>query len=194
MKTTILKRSAALFAALVLSLALTACTPAQEAAPEEETTPENTAKVGGSITLPEGFVAQTENNKMTTQLTENTFVGNINMTTYRTSSYFYIVGDSIDVSGAFTLSDANGEAVKTKYTDMTIALWERGENEATYVSSAHFVADGTTQTYTFTGLKNGGEYRLGITFTDRGGYYASGNFSVSQVSATGEDDATAAEE
>ena len=178
---------------LALCLSFTACGGTDEAEPDT-TIVERQAAVGGEIVMPEEVVISTDNNTITNQLVGNAFVGGVTMTNYRSSRYFYIVGDSVTVTANFRLTDKNGEPVETKYTDATVVLWEKGDSKATYVETAHFVADGTTQNYTFNGLKNGGEYRIGITYSEKGMYRMSGTFSISQVSATGSEEETVADQ
>lgn len=181
---------------LALVLPLTGC-GLFDTDTEDEDTVTNTlqASAGGAdIVLPEDFVMPEEPNKLVGVLVENAYEGVIHLSNYRSSSYVFITGDSLTVDVNLYLTDANGESAKTKYQDVKIVLWEKGQNEATYLGTAHYTADGTNQTYTFPGLKSGGEYRIAVTYSDVPSYRLNGKFRLTSVSATGGEEETAAAE
>ena len=51
-----------------------------------------------------------------------------------------------------------------------------------------FKADGTTQTYTWSGLPAGSQYKMTITYNDVPRYKLSGTFALTGVTAEGEAD------
>lgn len=181
---------------LVVSLSFSGCgLLATESDDEDAVTNTIQASAGGAdITLPEDFVMPDTPNKMEGALVEDAYSGVIHLSSYRTGSYVFINGDSLTVDVNLYLTDSNGESVKTQYQDVKIALWEKGESSATYKDTAHFNADGTAQTYTFSGLKAGGEYRISITYSDVPSYRVNGKFRLTSVSATGSQEETAAAE
>ncbi len=168
---------------------------------EEDDTVEDIemATVGGeTIVLPENFVMPETANSITGMIIEgtDTYVGTIYLSTYKSDSYLFINGNSLTVDANFYLTDANGESVDANpdYRDVKVALWEKGTNQAEFIGTAHFEADGTNQTYTFNNLTSGGEYRISITYTDWWAYNVNGNYRLSSISATGSEEETVAEE
>lgn len=150
--------------------------------------PKTVASAGGTISLPPEFVVAQEANTLTNELIGDQFMGSFNLVSYKTSRAFYITGDTITLTGDFSLYSKDGEPAVTEQTDATISLWEKSDTQAVYVETVHFVADGTTQTYTFQNLKSGGKYRIGITYTDKAMYRMSGSFVISPVSGTSVED------
>lgn len=190
------KRLLCLVCALALCLALAACGGSANSISEqsEEITQMNNAAPGGDIAaMPDGFAAPTDANKLANAVSGSSFVGAINLASYRSTGYFFVSGDSLTLTANFALYDTNGQSAATKYTDVTVALWQKSESTATYVTTVHFVADGTNQTYTFTGLQSGGEYRFGITYSDSSAYRMSGTFSASPVTSAGAEEETPAD-
>ena len=189
MKSKLFVRIAAAALAAVLCLSMTACGSSEEpgdTAAQEETT-EITASAGGSIALPETLTVPTEVNTMEKTIADGTMYGAVNMTQYKNIGYIYTNG-----SCTFTFSgnvyDGYGEPVTTARTDVTVSLWKQLEGEAEFIKTVHYVADGTTQQYTFDGLDTASQYRFTITYTDNGAYYMSGQFSISGVSEMGSDE------
>ncbi len=153
---------------------------------------------GEDIVLPENFAMPETANSLVGVIVEgtDTYVGTIYLSTYKADSYLFINGNSLTIDANFYLTDANGESVDADpgYRDVKVALWEKGENQAEHIVTAHFDADGTNQTYTFTNLTQGGEYRISITYTDWWAYNVNGNFRLSSISATGSEEETLADE
>lgn len=119
--------------------------------------------------------------------------GNLSLVTYRTTGYF-VATDSVTVTVNTALTDAAGESVKTAKTDAEMALWKQGETSAEYITTVHFLADGTNQTYTFSGLESGAQYRVGFTYTTSPKFRMSGNFNFTGITAQGSDEKTVAAE
>lgn len=199
MKHTKLLRLLAVITCLVLCLSLAGCGSllqsllgSEEMDDDAEIT--NPATVGGTdIVLPEDFERPVDNNRIAAVLDGDAYKGVIHMSSYRSTSYFFITGTSMTVTANFYLADANGENVTSeRYNDVKVALWKKGDNSTTYIDTAHFLSNGTNQTFTFNNLEAGGEYRIAITYTDYAAYYVNGTFSVSPVSATGSEDETTA--
>ncbi len=156
------------------------------------------ATVGGeTIVRPEDFPEPEVANSITGMLVEetDTYIGTIYLSSYRSAPYLFITGNSLTLNANFYLTDANGVGVDTDedYMDVRVALWEKGEEEAKYIETAHFLADGTNQTYTFNNLKQNGEYRIAITYSSWWAYRVNGDFSLSPISETGSEEETAAE-
>ncbi len=153
---------------------------------------------GENIELPADFEMPEVANSLVGVLPEGSdrYLGTIYLSTYKSATYLYINGTSLTVDANFYLTDSNGESADADpdYRDVKVALWEKGPNQAEYVETAHFVADGTNQTYTFTNLTSGGEYRIAITYSDWWAYNVNGNFALSSISATGSEEETAATE
>ncbi|MEG2930414.1 MAG: hypothetical protein RR825_01385 [Ruthenibacterium sp.] len=186
----------ALLLCFVLCLSFAACgDKADETDDSDVVSDIKKSSAGGSdITLPEGFVMPESANKMEAVLAGDAYEGVIYLSGYRSSNYVFINGASLTMEANLYLTDANGEGVKTDYQDVKVALWEKGTNEAVYKDTIHFTADGTNQSYTFDGLKAGGEYRISITYSDVPKYRVNGKFRLTSVSATGSTEETAAEE
>ena len=168
--------------ALAACLSLTACS--SEAAPAEEDdsiaeTDLLQAEAGGSITLPEGLSMPEENNAFVTQLSGDTLAGAFKNATsnYKTTGYFTTNGSiTVTVSGElFT------DGVDTQWKDATFSLWKQGDETTQYASTVHWTADGTTQTYTFTGLEPGVLYRVAFTYSDVYQYKLSATFNITGI-------------
>lgn len=168
--------------ALAACLSLTACS--SEAAPAEEDdsiaeTDLLQAEAGGSITLPEGFSMPEENSAFVTRLSGDTLAGAFKNATsnYKTTGYFTTNGSiTVTVSGElFT------DGVDTQWKDATFSLWKQGDETTQYVSTVHWTADGTTQTYTFTGLEPGVPYRVAFTYSDVYQYKLSATFNITGI-------------
>ncbi|MEF9970027.1 MAG: hypothetical protein RR759_06160 [Ruthenibacterium sp.] len=189
MKVKQMARALSFALAVCFCLSLTACGKEEEEAVSTptETTKQITTTPGGSITMPEGFEAATGANTMATQFSENLMAGNLSLATYRTTGYF-VATDSVTVSVNATLTDAEGKDVKTAKTQAEMALWKQGESSAEYIMTVHFPADGTDQTYTFSGLQSGAQYRVGFTYTTSPKYRMSGNFNFTGITAQGSDE------
>ncbi len=159
---------------------------------------ENATAGGETVVLPENLPMPETANKISGMLVEgtDTYVATIYLSQYRSDSYLFINGNTLTVDANFYLTDANGESVEADegYRDVKVVLWEKGPNQAEYVETAHFEADGTNQTYTFKNLTPGGEYRIAITFSAWWAHYVNGNYRLSSISATGSEEETVAEE
>ncbi len=153
---------------------------------------------GSAVAFPEDFEYPTTANRIAGVILPETdiYAATIYMSQYRSDSYLFINGSSLTINGNFYLTDGNGEDADADdgYRDVKITLWEKGTNAAIYIDTAHFDADGTNQTYTFTGLNPGGEYRIAITYSDWWAFYVSGNYNISSVSGEGSEEETLAEE
>ena len=172
--------------AAALCLSLTACGGEATATTEEEdasVAEEDMiyAEAGGSITLPEGVAMPEENNAFVSQLNGDTLAGAFKNATsnYKTTGYFTTGGSiTVTVSGElFT------DGIDTQWKDATFSLWKQGENTTQYVSTVHWTADGTTQTYTFTGLEPGVPYRVAFTYSDVYQYKLSATFNITGIVA-----------
>ncbi len=166
---------------------------------ETDTSDRTYARAGGEdIILPEDFVYPELANRISGMILPDTdtYVANINLSQYRSDSYLFINGSSLTVDANFYLTDANGEPadINEDWRNVKIALWEKGQNQAVYLETVYFIADSNNQTYTFTGLNTGGEYRIAITYSDHGGYYVNGNFRLSSISGEGSQEETLAQE
>ena len=168
--------------ALICCLSMTACSG--EAAVEEEDTSIaqediTQASAGGSITLPEGMAMPEENNAFVTQLTGDTLAGAFKnaSSNYKTTGYFTTNGSiTVTVSG-----ELYTDGVDTQWTDATFSLWKQGDETTQYISTVHWVADGTTQTYTFEGLEPGVPYRVAFTYSDVPQYKLSATFNITGI-------------
>ena len=69
----------------------------------------------------------------------------------------------------------------TQWKDATFSLWKQGDETTQYVSTVHWTADGTTQTYTFTGLEPGVPYRVAFTYSDVYQYKLSATFNITGI-------------
>lgn len=183
----------------MLCLSLTACSSASSSSSAAEVQEEDDTiycTAGGTVTMPADFVYPDKAGAMALQLdnTTQTLAGSLNILSYKTSDYYFTTGNSITFSITPTLTDTAGEAVTTKYTDATVALWKKGEGAAEYIKTVHFAADGTTQQYTFEGLEAGAEYRFAFTYTTKAKYRINGNFNFTGISGEGSKYETAAAE
>lgn len=196
MKHTSLRKALAAVLALALCLSLAGCGGSSSSDSElsEDVADMAYATAGGDIALPPELVINTTANTLTNQVSGNALVGGLTLASYRSSSYFLIAGDSVTVTANINLTDSSGEAVTTKYTEYTVALWHKLEGATEYVTTAHFTADGTNYSYTFTGLQSGGEYRVGFTYSDIGSYRMNGTFSITPITGTGSEEETVAAE
>ncbi len=153
---------------------------------------------GPDIVLPEDFVYPELANRITGMILpeSDVYVATIYLSQYRSDSYLFINGNSLTLNANFYLTDSNGQSVDSHedYRDVKVVLWEKGVNNAKYVQTVHFTGDGTNQSYTFTNLKSGGEYRISITYSDYWAYYVNGNFMLSSISGEGSEEETLAEE
>ncbi|MEG1153899.1 MAG: hypothetical protein RSD61_05125 [Ruthenibacterium sp.] len=190
-------RILALSLALLFCLCFTACgkddTTTTAASSASTATEQITTTSGGSIVMPEGFEPATGANMMASQFSENLLAGNLSLATYRTTGYF-VATDSVTVTVNAYLTDSAGENVKTAKTQAEMALWKQGENNAEYMMTVHFPADGTDQTYTFSGLESGAQYRVGFTYTTAPKYRMNGNFNFTGITAQGSDEKAVAAE
>jgi hypothetical protein len=182
MKMTTAKRMIALFLALMLCLAFTACSSEDSSLTDDSVDESDMvyATAGGSVTLPEGFALPENNNSMKTELVENTLVGAFNYTNYRTTGYFTTNGE-MTVTVQATLETGG---INTKWTDATFSLWKQGAGTTVYQGTVHFTADGSPYSYTFTGLEPGALYRIAFTYSDVPKYKLTGTFNITGV--TGE--------
>ncbi len=202
----IFKRAILFILCAIMLLSFTACADIEtlleiEDATETEEVIDNKvySSAGGvNITLPEDFVYPELANRITGMILPDSdvYVGTINLSQYRSDSYLFINGNSLTLNANFYLTDSNGQSVDADedYMDVKITLWEKGDSKAIYKETVHFQGDGTNQTYTFTNLKQGGEYRIAITYSDYWAYYVNGNFMLSSISGEGSQEETVAEE
>lgn len=120
-----------------------------------------------------------ENSAFVTQLSGDTLAGAFKNATsnYKTTGYFTTNGSiTVTVSGElFT------DGVDTQWKDATFSLWKQGDETTQYVSTVHWTADGTTQTYTFTGLEPGVPYRVAFTYSDVYQYKLSATFNITGI-------------
>ena len=172
MKHSVLNRLLALGLALALCLSLAACSSSSDTE-EEEVTNTVQAQAGGSVTLPEGFTVPEEAGRIATQASGDTLYGAFTLTNYNTTGYFTQNG-SVTVTVQASL-----------WTDAYFDLWKQGDGETQYVSTVHFVADDTAQSYTFSGLEAGASYRLSFGYSDVPRYKLSGKFSVTGITGEG---------
>lgn len=170
-------RVLALGMAVVMALALTACSPkkvAQDmvvgmvralgfttADEEEDEATETMAVEGGSITYPEGFDTSGTN----ALLQNGTLYLSLNDMQYYSTDFFTPAGDTVTVT-----SYGSTDASKTGYTSYKVALWELSEDGSTtsYVpgSTVYFTvsSDETCYTYDIGGLTAGKKYKARISF------------------------------
>ena len=180
MKHSVVNRLLALGLALALCLSLAACSSSSDTE-EEEVTNTVQAQAGGSVTLPEGFTVPEEAGRIATQASGDTLYGAFTLTNYNTTGYFTQNG-SVTVTVQASLWT---DGVDTQWTDAYFDLWKQGDGETQYVSTVHFVADDTAQSYTFSGLEAGASYRLSFGYSDVPRYKLSGKFSVTGITGEG---------
>lgn len=170
-------RVLALGMAVVMALALTACSPKKVAQDmvvgmvralgfttadegDDEAT-ETMAAEGGSITYPEGFDSTGTNSL----LQGGTLYLSLNDIQYYNTDYFTTAGDTVTVT-----SYGSTDASKTGYTSYKVALWELSDDGKTtsYVpgSTIYFTvsSDETCYTYDIGGLTPGKKYKARISF------------------------------
>lgn len=169
-------RVLALGMAVVMALALTACSPkkvAQDmvigmvqalgfttADEEEDEATETMATEGGSITYPEGFDASGTN----ALLQDGTLYLSFKDMQYYSTDFFTPAGDTVTVTSYGSI-DAT-----TSYTAYKVALWELSEDGTTtsYVagSTVYFTvsSDETCYTYDIGGLTPGKKYKARVSF------------------------------
>src|SRR5699024_1695379 len=111
----------------------------------------------------------------------DTLYGAFTLTNYNTTGYFTQNG-SVTVTVQASLWT---DGVDTQWTDAYFDLWKQGDGETQYVSTVHFVADDTAQSYTFSGLEAGASYRLSFGYSDVPRYKLSGKFSVTGITGEG---------
>lgn len=192
MKKTLFNRIVALGMVFCLALVFTACGDKKDKTPASESqTADKTvyATDGGNITLPEGFAAATEANKIATQLTGDTLAGNLNIASYRTTGYFSSNG-SITLNFKGDLVNSAGESVKVRdaeHANINVALWKEGESKTEYLTTVVFQADGANKTYTFSNLEPGAQYRLAFT-TAVAKYRVNATFNIVGITAEGDKD------
>lgn len=181
-------RVLALGMAVVMALALTACSPKEiaqnmvigmvralgftTADGEEDEATETMATQGGSITFPEGFSTEDRTN---TLLEDGTlYISFNNLRTYNTD-YFTAASDTLTVT-----SYGSTDATKTSYNSYKVALWELSDDgtKTSYIpgSTIYFnvSTDETCYTYDITGLTAGKKYKATITFDSTVAYVTGG--------------------
>ncbi len=190
MKHSVLKRLLALALAAALCLSLVACGSSSDGEEEDEVVEKNMAQAGGSVTLPEGFAVPEEAGRIATQISGDAMYGAFNLTNYNTTGYF-VQNGSITVTVQASLWT---DGVDTQWTDAYFDLWKQGDGQTQYVSTVHFVADDTPQSYTFSDLEPGASYRLTFAYSDVYRYKLSGKFVVTGITGEGTDEEPVANE
>ncbi|MEF9865382.1 MAG: hypothetical protein RR814_02990 [Oscillospiraceae bacterium] len=186
MKKNVLKRISALALSSVLLFSLAACGKKANSEPTIETdVDQNLVEVldGGSINMPEGFEVPVEAGSMNAVITESGMAGAFTLIRNRTTDYFSHSGSiTINVNSAvFALANDVYVPKETKHQEASAALWKKGDGVATYIGTAFFKADGTTQNATFANLDPAAEYRVAFNYSDYGSYRMTGTFNISGV-------------
>ena len=168
-------RLLALALAFVMSFTLAGCTI--NLSKDSGSTPLTRAEAAtDTITLPEGMDASS---KFTVQKADSSMYIVFNGINKRETGYFSVPSGSMTILGSGT-----GEAAGMK--SFKINVWKQVEGGTQYVadSTIYYYTDGSTYTYTLSGLDLASNYRLTISY-DAYGYYIYGMMRVDGVGDVG---------
>ena len=185
------RKIAALAAAVLLAVSLTACSPKEwaqdtvvklvkamglvEESDEEDTDTTVKASAGGSVEFPADM--EPDSARLVTQTVDNTLYVAFNGIANRSTEYFVAGGSSMNVTGYATT-----EASSDKYMYFKVAFWELSDDQTmtSYVpdSTIYYYADGSCSQYTVDGLTAGKQYKITISYDNGNKYYVTGGLKV----------------
>lgn len=146
---------------------------------EEEVDNKLYASAGGSVALPEASEEFDPTSRIATTIQEGSLYIAFNDITYKSTGYFSTAGTSLTLSSYATTASSGSLQYK-------LALWQLSADgtSTSYVdgTTVYFTPDGTTQTYTLTGLDPAQQYKITISY-DSGSYYVSGGVQVDGVAS-----------
>lgn len=173
--------------ALVLGLSMAACQDKDASSTSVQGGNEDSIEAvnEGNVSLPSELAAPETAGTMATFITEGTMYGSFLLINYRTTDYFTTGGTlTLTINASlFSLKDDVYIPQETKYQEASVALWKKGEADASFVQTAYFKADGTAYTASFEGLDTTAQYRIGITYSDVARYRMTGSFSLAGLTS-----------